>query len=358
MKIKVLFLQEVIPSYRIPVLREINKHVDLTVGFINPIKDLEFDTLRTIQLSAKKIGGIFFLKKGFFRLCKEFDIVIVLIDLHFVSFCALPFVKRKYKVIGWTLGFRASYARRYEVNRKKSIIDRIYGSVLKKCDALIFYMDAPISFWGDILKREKIFVAHNTVEVSYENIIKNCKKDRLLFVGSLYEEKKVFELVECFLKAKNLSQGELNLKLEIVGEGPEHKLLDTYIKENNQQEYIFLLGPVFDEVELAKFFSRALLCISPDQAGLSVLKSMGYGVPFVTRTNAITGGERLNIEDRVNGILYSTPEELMATILDASKNPDKYLSMGIRAREYYENNASIELMAKGIIDAIHYANKK
>jgi len=356
MKIKVLFLQEVIPSYRLPVLREINKHVDLTIGFINPNEDSKCETLKTIQLSVKKVAGLYFIHKGFLKLCKEFDVVIVLVDLHFVTYCALPFLKHNYKVIGWTLGFRASYGRRYDVSRKMSIVDRLYGYILKKCDALVFYMEAPIGFWGDMLKREKIFIAHNTVEVSYENIINNCTKDRLLFVGSLYKEKRVFELVESFLKANNLSQGELNLKLEIVGEGPEYKLLDTFIKENNQQESVFLFGSVFDEVELAKYFSRAILCISPDQAGLSVLKSMGYGVPFVTRTNAITGGERLNIENRVNGILYNTPEELAAIILDASRNPDKYLSMGKRAREYYEKYASIELMAKSIIDAIKYAN--
>ncbi|HEY5368249.1 MAG TPA: hypothetical protein VIJ75_04590 [Hanamia sp.] len=84
---------------------------------------------------------------------------------------------------------------------------------------------------------------------------------------------------------------------------------------------------------------------------------MGYGVPYVTHANAITGGERLNIINHENGLLYDTKEELVEIIIDAYKNPGSYISMGIKAQSYYMSNATAEHMARGVLDAIEFVLK-
>lgn len=106
------------------------------------------------------------------------------------------------------------------------------------------------------------------------------------------------------------------------------------------------------------YFFRSILCISPKQAGLSVLKSMGYGVPFVTRKDAITGGEINNIMDGVNGIFYHSLNELADVIIDVRCHPENFKRMSENARTYYLQNASIEKMAHGFIDATNFVQKK
>src|SRR6185312_870317 len=120
-------------------------------------------------------------------------------------------------------------------------------------------------------------------------------KNRILFIGTLYKEKKIYELIDAFIEAKNNEKNGEFLYMDIIGKGDELENIKDIIKKNGLSESVFLHGAIYDEKQLAEYFSRSLLCISPDQAGLSVLKSMGYGVPYVTRTDAITGGERLNI---------------------------------------------------------------
>lgn len=357
MKPKILLLESTVSSYRVPIYTIIAQQVNLTIAYTLKNECIQNCTFDTIKLEYKKIGSLIFIKKGFREICSKYDVVIFMSDLHYISYCILPFIRRNFKVIPWTIGIRASYTRRYDVNRKKDIIDRIYGAVLKKSDAVIFYMNDSIKFWGDGIDKAKVFIAHNTVEVRTDKLDNNQIKNRILFVGTLYKEKKIFELINAFIEAKNKSKAESFLVLNIIGDGEEYGNIKDLIQKQELSGTISLHGSIYNEEELVKYFSQSLLCISPDQAGLSVLKSMGYGVPYVTRTDATTGGERLNIIDQENGLLYKTQDELVSIIEDAFKNPYKYLIMGKKAQEYYLTKATPQHMAQGVLDAINYVLK-
>ena len=82
---------------------------------------------------------------------------------------------------------------------------------------------------------------------------------------------------------------------------------------------------------------------------------MGYGVPFVCRKDAITGGEIYHITNGVNGIHYESDFDLTNILVDAMNCPEKYVEMGRKAKDYYDNNATIQHMAQGAIDAFNYA---
>ena len=85
---------------------------------------------------------------------------------------------------------------------------------------------------------------------------------------------------------------------------------------------------------------------------------MGYGCPFVTRPDAITGGERDNIEHGNNGLFYNTKDELVDILVDAACNKGKYQEMSINARKHYIEQCSSEFMSNGALAAIRYAMSK
>ena len=354
MKPKILILLEILPLYSVPVFNLIAQEVNLTIAYTIKNECMKEQSFKVVKLDYEKIGGMFFIKNRFYRMVSQYDVVIFSSDPHSFSFCSLPFIRRKYKVIPWSMGIRASYTRRYDLSRKKNFIDRLYGYMLNKSDAMIFYMKDPIKFWDNSINKRKIFVAHNTIEVLENKVNKNQHKDRILFIGTLYKEKMIYELIDAYIEAKVNTIASNFLYLGIIGKGEEYENIKARIEEEKLSDSIILHGPIYDEKELAGHFSKSLLCISPDQAGLSVLKSMGYGVPFVTRANAITGGERYNIIDKENGLFYNTREELVTIIADAYKNPDSYITMGINAQKYYTSNATTRHMAQGFIDAINY----
>ena len=90
---------------------------------------------------------------------------------------------------------------------------------------------------------------------------------------------------------------------------------------------------------------------------MSVPKSLGYGCPFVTRPNAITGGERNNVIDGHNGIYYNSVNELADILVSSVEQEEKFATMANNAREYYRNDCPPQKMANGALNAIRYVLK-
>ena len=306
-----------------------------------------------VKLPIRKYKRWIFHKTNIYKFCQDFDTVIVYGDLAWLKYICLPFRRnRSFKVIFWTIGVSASYDKKYDaISKWNNIRDFFY----KQADALVLYSNYPIQQY---IKRgfnpKKLFVAPNTVEVLNDISNQEIEKDSLLFIGTLYLQKGISVLLENYKRAYLFNPNIL--PLNIIGSGPEYKNIEVWIKENFLDHKIFLRGPIFDVKKKAAFFYKAFACISPIQAGLSVLESLGYGVPFVTMHDALTGGERLNIQNAVNGILLRDVSDLEHIILDISKNSSKYLEMGKNGREYYNKYRTPNHMADGLIDAINYVS--
>jgi len=352
---KILILYNNLFHYRIAIFKLFAEKCDLTVAYsIGPglIENVNF---KIIKLPVIKYKRLVFHKNNIYKLCQQFDVVIAYGDIAWLKLSTLPFYKkRSFKVIFWTIGVSASYEKKYDaVSTWNSIRNFFY----RRADALIFYSDYPIKGY---VKRgfdaKKLFVAPNTVEVLTKLNSEIYKKDSLLFIGTLYMQKGISILLENYKLAQSVNPDIL--PLNIVGGGPEYKSIQNWVQKNSLAHKIFLHGPILEIEKKAVFFYKAYACISPIQAGLSVLESLGYGVPFITTHDALTGGERLNIQNGINGILLDDVIGLKDIILDICGNKEKYLKMGKNAFEYYRNNRKPSDMANGLLNAVKYVLNK
>lgn len=284
------------------------------------------------------------------KLTKRYDVVIAYGDISWLKYSTLPWFNKQ-KVIFWTLGVSASYDSGYD---KKTTWDKVRAFFYKQADALAFYTTYPIDKYELMgIPRSRMFEAPNTVAV--EPIQEDTVKDSILFIGTLYQQKGLQLLLDAY-KA-NMHNPHL-LKLFIIGNGPDFDYTVQWIKENGLEERIIMPGAIYDRKEKARYFARALACISPLQAGLSVLESMGYGVPFITTKDAVTGGELFNVHDGIDGIVMNSPEELPRVIGDVFDNRDKYLTFGRNARVFYNECRRPEDMADGLWNAVKYILNK
>lgn len=351
---RVIILYNKIFHYRIPVWNELAKMCDLTVTYSEgdgKVPEGMAVYFNIMFLPAWKFKGIVIQKKNIRKLCRDYDVVIAYGNISWLKYSTLPWFN-KTPVIFHTIGVSASYKKGFDEHKEWDKIRKFFYS---KADAIAFYTDYPISKYETMgIPREKMFVAPNTVAVA--QMLEKPKKDSLLFIGTLYKEKGIQLLLDTY---KSLKSECLLPPLNIIGKGADYDMIYQWIQYNGMQNCIFLRGAIYDIREKAKFFSRALACISPKQAGLSVLESMGYGVPFISSKNAITGGELLNVCNGENGIVMESENDLADVLRDISMNPTKYIAMGEKAKTFYDNNRTPKHMAMGFWKAIQYViNKK
>jgi glycosyltransferase involved in cell wall biosynthesis len=347
---RVLLLNPLIPDYRIAIFNLLGEKVDLTIAHsakIRTEKNLQF---KQKYLPLKHLGPFSFYPINLHKLCKQYDVVISEGNIRYLDRNILilnPF--RKYKWINWGIGVSASYNKLFDQDKK---FDAIRHFIFKRANAQIFYSEYPVQKYKNAgFNSDSLFVANNTTFVSFNND-REYPKYKILFVGTLYKQKKIYELLEAYLNYSKLSKN--CLPLEIIGNGDEFERIKNWIDEKNIQTKIILHGAIFDHQILEKHFREAIACISPGQAGLSVLTSMGYGTPFITQKEAITGGEIFNIIDQYNGILYASHEELNDIMEDIEMNKEKYLKMGENARNFYLKQRLPEQMVEAIYNACKF----
>ena len=348
-KPKVLILYNRIFHYRVPVWNELAKFCDLTVtysegdGKVPKGMDVMF---RIEYLPARIFKGFVFQKANIRKLCRQYDAVIAYGNIAWLKYSTLPWFN-KTPVIFHTIGVSASYGKGFDEHKEW---DRIRNFFYSKANALAFYTDYPIRKYEELgIPREKMFVAPNTVAVS--PVKEAVKKDTLLVIGTLYREKGIQSLLDVYKELRPICHLPI---LNIIGKGPDYDVISKWIQENNMQDLIILRGAIYDINEKAKYFAQALACISPKQAGLTVLESMGYGVPFVSTRNAITGGELFNVHNGEDGVVMDSESELLTVVKDIAENPEKYITMGKKAKEFYDKNRTPKHMALGFWEAIQY----
>jgi len=353
---RVLYVSGTLSSYNDPIYQIISEKVDFTYAWVEKT-EVDIPTYKSYHFPHFKVGP-FIIHKGLRKIINKYDVVIISPQLRFLKLLLLPFFPHKPKLISWSIGLHVSYKKKYDLSKKPDFKDRLYQFVQNHCDACIYYMPQPIEYWKKYsnIDEKKYFVAHNTVKVAdYKDLLPIEKKDRFLFVGTIYRQKGLGELLDAYALAK--SKCNIFPKLCIVGKGPEEGVIHDIIISRKLMDSVEMLGAIYDEEVLKDIFLKSILCISPKQAGLSVQKSLGYGVPFVTRPDAITGGERFDVINNENGYYYNTIDGLANILINAVKNPSIIERMSKNARNYYLRNASPEKMAQGALDAIDYVLK-
>jgi glycosyltransferase involved in cell wall biosynthesis len=351
---KILIIYNNLFHYRIPIFNILGEKYDLTVAFSFGSYTDQNVNFKIIKLPVLKFSRFVIHKDNIYALCSDYDTVIIYGDIAWLKLSMLSFYKnRKFKIIIWTIGVSASYKKKFdEISRWDVIRDFFYN----KADGIIFYTDYPLKkYLMRGFDSNMLFVAPNTVEV-YDKDDYVIEKDSIIFIGTLYKQKGIWSLLDSY-KISYLRNNKL-LPINIIGSGEEYYNIKNWIEENLLTTKIFLLGPIFSPKEKSMYFKRAYACISPTQAGLSVLESMGYGVPFVTMHDAITGGERLNIQNGINGILMEDSSQLQEILIDITENKEKYLKMGKNAFDYYWRSCRPIDMANGIMKAIDYVMTK
>lgn len=333
MKKKVSFiLDHKLHQYRVPLFVALSEYYDIKVFHRGPEIDSESNFNQAI-VSYKKIGPFEMVQN--LPDLSSYDAVVIMQNLRLLNLYDLPLRMRNIPCLMWGIGTSSSKGIGSE--SQLSIVFR--NLVTSKYQGLALYSDIPIpNYWSS--NKSKITVVGNSILNEEASNNSGVKKEYILFIGSLNKRKGLNELLSSFKLAVSMHHA---LQLKIVGDGPERAELEQQILSLGLSQNVELLGAIHDPEIKKQIFAKAYCVISPLQAGLSVVESFSYGVPFVTSTKAITGGESQSIIHEKNGVLFDNSNELsdiICSFLDGRRDSSL---LGSNAYAFYKEHLAFEL---------------
>jgi glycosyltransferase involved in cell wall biosynthesis len=165
--------------------------------------------------------------------------------------------------------------------------------------------------------RGHITIIPNGVDLQrIRSIVPSYEIADIIFVGRLIKEKHVDLLVRAF---GILSAEQRELRLLIIGEGPEQRTIANIIHELSLEDRIYCRGFLDDHDEIIARMKAAKVCVLPSTRegfGITALEALACGLPVVTVDHPANAIRDLITEK--NGFICSlSAKDLADTILRA-----------------------------------------
>ncbi|MCM8805062.1 MAG: glycosyltransferase [Candidatus Omnitrophica bacterium] len=192
------------------------------------------------------------------------------------------------------------------------------------------------------IKRNKIIVIPNGIELPER--FEKIKKDYIVIgsIGNLRRAKGYFNLIKA---SEIVIKKYKNVKFYIVGEGKLKEEILKIIEKKKLKDYFVLTGYVENVYDYLKIFDIFVLSSLWEGCPLSLLESMGYGIPSIA-TNV--GDVSYIIENGVDGFIvekndYRRIAEKIILLIEDENLREK---IGEKSREKIKKWYSLEEMIK------------
>ena len=304
--VRTVFIQEIVPSYRLPFFEALaaSPGVDLTVlsgvadaedGFLN-LADAESRFAwkrldrRATRLKGARMVRLRSLIGQVWRVRPE--VVISVGNKGFLQNHLLLWLKR----VGGYRMYLLQHAHEYRAaTRRFRILEWIYFRyyLLPLLDGVILYTEherrrlvargvsgRKLWFTNNTLDMASIREARDRLTQSEGARIRSelgiGDGPAIVFIGRLVEGKRVESLFDYFVRIRARVS---DARLIVIGDGPGREVLR---ERAAAIEGVTFAGAVYDERRIAALMQPARAVFLPGYSGLSVNHAFAYGVPFVT----------------------------------------------------------------------------
>jgi glycosyltransferase involved in cell wall biosynthesis len=167
----------------------------------------------------------------------------------------------------------------------------------------------------------------------------NIDKDTIIIgiVAVLRAAKRHKDLIEA------VSKIDKNVKLFIVGDGPQRENLEKLIKEKNLSDKVIMTGQRDDVPEILSDFDIFVLPSREEALGTSILEASSCGVPVI---GSRVGGIPECVKEDKNGLLFEAMnvDDLKEKLLTLINDKEKLNFYKKNARKFIKENFSVEKM--------------
>ena len=186
---------------------------------------------------------------------------------------------------------------------------------------------------------ERFFIENidNRQIKNLRNTYKISKKDFIiLFVGRIAEEKNIKFLINA---QKKLVKKSKNIKLLIVGDGPDKESYEKLVKNYNLEDNVIFTGKVSWE-DMPYYYHVATIFTTASKSetqGLTVIEAMAANtVPLCIKDEAFQS----MVTDELNGLFFETEEEYIKQVIKLYEDKKELQYLNKQARIQAEHYGS------------------
>jgi glycosyltransferase involved in cell wall biosynthesis len=272
--------------------------------------------------------------------------------------------RRKVGLIWWGQGHTPGPPRISEIIRHK---------VMRLADVLLLYTNAEVD---EFVKKgfavNRVFSTNNTIDTRPIDLaMQFWTRDKLqqfkekhglhdkqlfLFCGRLNTK---CELEQAFHALHLIRKAHQQVRLLIIGSGPEKDRLVALAWELNIQDCIIWIGTKYDQIDLAPWFLSALAYVYPGSIGLSLNHAMAYGLPVVTHSDKQWHNpEFAFLKNGINGVTYPKDDTaaLAKTMVQMITEGARREAMASNAYKFMRTEVSFDAMIANFLRAIECAS--
>lgn len=154
---------------------------------------------------------------------------------------------------------------------------------------------------------------------------------RIAAVGRLAPRKRTMHLARLLLDARRRLPSTIDLSVEIVGDGPERRALERYLRRHGMTDWVHLRGNL-QGPQIRAVFARSDLFVAPailESFGIAALEARCAGLPVLARAG--TGVEEY-VDDGVHGWLVDSDRAMAERLADLAQHRDGLVQVAARVR--------------------------
>ena len=194
----------------------------------------------------------------------------------------------------------------------------------------------------------------DTSKINELRKIYNFKKSDfiLVFVGRIAEEKNIPFIMEA---VSDLIKEKPNLKLLIIGDGPDKEKYENYASEIDAKDNIIFTGKVpWDDVPIYYALGQAFISASTTETqGLTIIEAMASSLPALCINDESFNG---TVVDDLNGYLFNDKDECEKAILKLMNDKKKLEFLSKNARTSADTH-SAKYFGEKVLDVYKTAIK-
>ena len=184
-------------------------------------------------------------------------------------------------------------------------------------------------FYEENIDQKEVEILKRSLRITKKDFV-------ILFIGRLAEEKNVEFLIEAQAK---LNKKYPNMKLLIVGDGPDKTKYETLAEKKGIKENVIFTGKVaWEEIPYYYHCSNVFATASKTETqGLTIIEAMASGiVPVCMRDEAFIS----MVTENLNGLFFETEKEYQEQIIKLYTRQEEHKRLNKQARIQAEHYSS------------------